>query len=171
MRVLVDSNILVSASFNTGGTPYRAFEKAITPPNQGVVCDLNLEELRWAYYRKFHDNLDLLEKFLKSALPALEVVHVPKRKLAVEDEIRDITDRPIFRAAIRAKVDIILTGDKDFLESGIKRPLIMTAAEFVGQSVHSRTGAKISLKNCTVSVLSNAFPIHPLLACTFVLFF
>jgi predicted nucleic acid-binding protein len=31
--------------------------------------------------------------------------------------IRDFTDRPILRAARKAKVDIFVTGDKDFLES------------------------------------------------------
>lgn len=40
-------------------------------------------------------------------------------------------DRPILRAAINAKADIILTGDKDFLESGIENPKILTASEFL----------------------------------------
>ncbi len=34
-------------------------------------------------------------------------------------------------STIAAKVDVILTGDKDFLESGITQPLIQTASEFV----------------------------------------
>ena len=37
----------------------------------------------------------------------------------------------IFRAALNAKVDVLLTGDKDFLESGVTNPKIMTAAEFI----------------------------------------
>lgn len=40
-------------------------------------------------------------------------------------------DRPILRAALNAKVDVLLTGDKDFLESGVTNPKIMTAAEFI----------------------------------------
>ncbi len=36
-----------------------------------------------------------------------------------------------FRAAIEAKADILLTGDKDFLESGLKNPIIMTPSEFL----------------------------------------
>ena len=39
--------------------------------------------------------------------------------------------RPVLSAAIEAKADILLTGDKDYLESGVKRPRIMTPAEFV----------------------------------------
>ena len=38
-----------------------------------------------------------------------------------EKQIRDINDRPILRAAIEAKADILLTGDKDFLDSGVKK--------------------------------------------------
>ena len=40
-------------------------------------------------------------------------------------------DRPILRSALSANVDILLTGDKDFLESSVIRPKIMTAAEFI----------------------------------------
>ena len=35
------------------------------------------------------------------------------------------------RAAIEAKADVLLTGDKDFLVSGVKKPAIMTPAEFL----------------------------------------
>ena len=46
-------------------------------------------------------------------------------------QIRDISDRPILRAAIEAKADVLLPGDKDFLESGVNNPAIMTPAEFL----------------------------------------
>ena len=48
-----------------------------------------------------------------------------------ENKIRDVKDRPSLRAAIHANADILLTGDKDFLESGLQCPKVMTAAEFV----------------------------------------
>jgi len=44
---------------------------------------------------------------------------------------QDVNDRPILRAAVNAKVDAIITGDKDFLESGIIKPKSLTAAEFL----------------------------------------
>lgn len=49
----------------------------------------------------------------------------------LEVKIRDINDCPILRAAINSGADILLTGDKDFIESGICKPKVMTAAEFV----------------------------------------
>ena len=65
------------------------------------------------------------------ALLTLELVATPLDELNEESLIRDIKDRPILRAAIEAQADVLLTGDKDFLESGIKNPAIMTPAEFV----------------------------------------
>ena len=40
-------------------------------------------------------------------------------------------DRPVLRAAINAGADVLLTGDKDFLASGITSPRIMSASEFL----------------------------------------
>ena len=37
MRVLVDSNILISAALSTKGTPYKAFLKAVTHPNKDFL--------------------------------------------------------------------------------------------------------------------------------------
>jgi predicted nucleic acid-binding protein len=118
---------------NKTGVPYLAFAKAVSSPNQGVVCDQNLDELRRVYNRKFPGKLDLLQDFLAFALPVLEVIQAPTLDLEVEAKIRDVSDRPILRVAITENVDAILTGDNDFLESGIEKPRIMTPAEFVNE--------------------------------------
>jgi putative PIN family toxin of toxin-antitoxin system len=131
MRVLIDTNILISAALNPNGTPYKAFLKAVTYPNKGIICDQNIEELRRIFNRKFPQKISLLEHFLSIALLTLEVVSTPVEEIEEEDRIRDTADRPILRAALGAKADVLLTGDKDFLESGITNPKIMTAADFV----------------------------------------
>ena len=133
MRVLIDTNILISAALNPNGTPYRAFLKAVTYPNKGIICDQNIEELQRIFNRKFPMKISLLERFLTIALLAMEVVPIPMEEIEEENYIRDVADRPILRAALNAKADILLTGDKDFLESGIKKPKIMTATEFVSK--------------------------------------
>lgn len=63
----------------------------------------------------------------------LELVPIPTEEYTSEGQIRDVADRPILRAAINTNADILLTGDKDFLESGLTHPKIMTAAEFVNK--------------------------------------
>ena len=131
MRVLLDTNIIISAAYSKGSTPYRAYMKAVEPPFQGLICEQSLEELRRVFNRKFPDKIQVFEKFVATALSVVEVVPIPPSIHPDEDEIRDVDDRPILRAAIHAKADILLTGDSDFLESAIKHPKIMKAAEFL----------------------------------------
>lgn len=83
------------------------------------------------FNKKFPKRITSLDKFLSTALLTLELVPVPTDENISESQIRDVYDRPILRAAIEAKADVLLTGDKDFLESGLKNPRIMTPAEFL----------------------------------------
>jgi len=83
------------------------------------------------FNKKFPTRLASLDKFLSIALLTLELVPIPTENDISETQIRDVNDRPILRAAIEAKADVLLTGDKDFLESGVENPKIMTPAEFL----------------------------------------
>lgn len=130
MRVLIDTNILISSIIGHG-TPFQAYVKAVSYPNRGVICTQNVDELRRIFNRKFPKKIDVMEKFLSLALQSIELVQIPDETVKQEDKVRDVNDRPIMRAAVVAEVDVILTGDKDFLESDIVEPKIMNAAEFL----------------------------------------
>ncbi len=131
MRVLIDTNILISAALSANGTPFKAFVKAVTYPNHGMVCEQNIDEMRRIFNRKFPKKIAAFEQFLSMALMTLELVPTPEEEDVTEQQIRDVNDRPILRAAINAKADVLLTGDKDFLESGVTNPAILTAADFL----------------------------------------
>jgi len=135
MRCLVDTNILVSAALFPNSVPARAFIKALTPPHTAVVCDYSIDEMRRVYNRKFPHKLPDFESFLSMLMLSVEIVSTPMKEIEGsaegEKKIRDLNDRPIYRAAISAGVDAILTGDKDFLESGITFPQMLTAVGFV----------------------------------------
>ena len=131
MRVLIDTNVLISAALSANSTPYRAYVKAASYPNHGMICEQNVDEMRRIFNKKFPSKLAALDKFLSVALLTLELVPVPTEEDRTEAQIRDVNDRPILRAAIEAGADVLLTGDKDFLESGVKRPAIMTPTEFL----------------------------------------
>ena len=133
MKVLIDTNILISAALSNNGLPYQAFVKAVSYPNHGVICEQNIDEMRRIFNRKFPAKIQALESFLSLALLTLEIVTTPIEEQEIESKIRDINDRPILRAAISAGADILLTGDKDFIESGILNPKVMTAMEFVNE--------------------------------------
>lgn len=96
-----------------------------------MICEQNVDELKRIFHKKFPNRLTALDRFLSIALLSLELVPTPTEEISLESQIRDINDRPILRAAIMAKADILLTGDKDFLESSIKHPKILTPAEFL----------------------------------------
>lgn len=131
MRVLIDTNVLISAALNANGVPYQAYVKAASYPNHGLICEQNVDEMKRIFNKKFPKRLTALDKFLSIALLTLELVPIPTDENMLESQIRDADDRPILRAAIEAKADVLLTGDKDFLESDLKNPMIKTPAEFL----------------------------------------
>ena len=91
-----------------------------------VLCDINLTELR-----------DVLKRKAPSVLPDAEVLLVElsyeliPATYHMEKLIRDAKDQPILNAAIVADVDIILTGDKDFLSLDMEHPICITVAQFL----------------------------------------
>ena len=131
MRVLIDTNVLISAALSANGVPFQAYVKASAYPNRGLICEQNVDEMKRIFNKKFPNRLAALDKFLSVALLTLELVPIPTDENAAEAQIRDVKDRPILRGAVHAKADVLLTGDKDFLESGLEKPRIMTPAEFL----------------------------------------
>ena len=131
MRVLIDTNVLISAALYPNSTPYHAYVKAATYPNRGLICEQNVDEMKRIFNKKFPDRIAALDRFLSVALLTLELVPMPVDETLSEAKIRDVKDRPILRAAINADADILLTGDKDFLESGLEKPKAMTPTEFL----------------------------------------
>lgn len=131
MRVLIDTNVLISAALSANGVPYQAYVKAVTYPNHGLICEQNVDEMKRIFNKKFPNRLAALDRFLLVALLTMELVPIPTDEDIAELQIRDVKDRPILRAAMKAGADVLITGDKDFLESGLEKPVIMTPAEFV----------------------------------------
>ena len=125
MRVLVDTNILFSALLFPQSVPAQALMRVIDE-HELVLCDRNITELR-----------DILQRKAPAFLPDAEVLFaelsyelIPAVTYA-EKLIRDAKDQPILNAAIVFGVDIILTGDKDFLSLDMEHPRCMTATEFL----------------------------------------
>lgn len=125
MKILVDTNILISAVLFPRSKPAKAL--IYTAENhEMVLCDQNLTELR-----------KVLSKKVPQALPDAEVLLtelsydlIPAAPYA-QKLIRDATDQPILNAAILYGIDIILTGDKDFLSLDMEHPKCMTVAQFL----------------------------------------
>ncbi len=131
MRVMIDTNIFISAALFPNGRASDALKKALMPPYRPLTCDYVVDELHRKFQEKFPDRVIELEAFLYSSLSVIHVVPIPEEALEAENLIRDTKDRPILRAALSSNVDLFLTGDKDFLESAVKDPRIISVADFL----------------------------------------
>lgn len=124
MRVLIDTNILFSALLLPGSKPAKAL-LYISENHEMVLCDRNISELR-----------DILNRKAPKCLPDAEVLlaELPYELIPAVDHaeklIRDPKDQPILNAAIVSDVDVILTGDKDFLCLAIEKPKCMSVTQF-----------------------------------------
>ena len=132
MNLFIDSNIFISAFFSPQGTPSKAIKLAALLDFQQMTSQYNLREMWNVFERKFPDKVLNFQLFMQKYIAnGLEIVETPDFELVTESQIRDAKDRPILRAAIFAKAEIFLTGDKDFLEAEIDEIKIITAAEFL----------------------------------------
>lgn len=127
MRILVDTNILISSLLFPHSKPAKALIY-ISEHHDMVLCDRNLYELRDVLKRKAPHYLSNAETLLTE----LSYELIPATYHA-EIQIRDTKDQPILNAAIVADVDAILTGDKDFLCLDMERPRCMTVAQFLAE--------------------------------------
>lgn len=131
MKVMIDTNIFISAALFPKGRAAEALYKAMTSPFTPVVCDYIIDELHRKFEEKFPEKMIELEAFLYTALPAFDIVTTPETVTDAEKAIRDPKDRPILRAALNAGADLFLTGDKDFLESSVTDPRIISVQAFL----------------------------------------
>ena len=128
---MIDTNIFISAALFPSGKAAAALKKALLPPFQALTSDYVVDELRRKFREKFPDKTTELDAFLYSALPFIKIVQTPENAADSEVLIRDIKDRPILRAALSSNADYFLTGDKDFLDSAVEYPRIISVADFL----------------------------------------
>jgi predicted nucleic acid-binding protein len=93
-----------------------------------ILSSYVVDELRDVTKRKFPKMVDELDEFLTSL--SFTLVYSPKNVPSGLFEIRDMADAPILYTAIIEGIDVLITGDKDFDDVKIEKPIIMTIAEF-----------------------------------------
>ena len=123
-RVLLDTNIIISALRIPNGVAAQAFWRA-AHEEQVVLTQYIIDEARDVVTRKWPALLDVLN----TLLDAISSDVLPESTCGVAR--RDAKDQPILDAAIGGSVDIIVTGDKDFHALTIDQPLILTPRQFL----------------------------------------
>ena len=125
MRILVDTNILLSAMWFKNSRVAKTL-LFIAEKHELIVCDSSIVEMKDVIKRKTPEVLMDMELFLEEF--SYEIIP------PVEDDellIRDPKDQPILNAAIANNIDIIITGDKYFLSLNLECPKSMTIAQFL----------------------------------------
>ena len=134
MRIVVDTNVLVSRYLNPRGTPAQLFalweqstfdlavsepilaeyERALNYPKVSALHALTAEDVRRAIAR----------------LRGFAIVVEPRETIAVVD--RDPADNRFLECAVAARADYIVTGDQDLLSLGAYRDIqILSPAAFL----------------------------------------
>ena len=111
MRVVFDTNILVSALVFPGGQGDTALRRIIAGTDQLMMSRAILDELLEVLSRKFARDAEELAH-VAVFFSELALVVTPKRRLRV---VRDDPDNRILECAIAGRADAIVTGDKALL--------------------------------------------------------
>lgn len=134
MRILIDTNVLISAIVFPNPR-MNCLMDTIALEHTFVLPSHVMEELEMLFETKFTGKQSLLKKFFSRY--SYEYVYTPL-EINPEDypEIRDKNDLPILVSAIIANVDMIITGDNDFFdikteEFKMELPVIVTPKEFI----------------------------------------
>ena len=133
MKCLIDSNVLISAWLFPGSIPDRAIDRSSQFPFEPIVCQHSVDEVLRTCSRKWPDDVDSLNIFLKEVKQSVKMIHSDYDTEALQGkfEIRDINDAPILAAAFDEDVDFIITGDKDFFADAYVVPVTISPANFV----------------------------------------
>ncbi len=128
MRVFVDSNIIISAILFPTGKVAKIFSHLLEK-HKIIVSSYTKEECKEVFKRKFPAKTEHLEIFFNNI--NFEFFTTPhKIDEKKYPKIRDIKDLPVLVSAILSDADILLTGDKDFENIEIDKPLIMSPMKY-----------------------------------------
>lgn len=129
MRILIDTNIALSAILWPNGRTADVLKFAVSNEFTICLCTFSIDEMRLVVKRKFPGKMPILEQFLSEF--SYELLLTPSVLPEGLPSMRDMNDLPILASAIVGDVDILLTGDKDFDAVDVERPAIMTPAKFM----------------------------------------
>ena len=120
MRILIDTNVLISA-FVFGGKAGKLMELLFDGSHELLVSAYVDEEFKAKLQQKWKDKAQTVYSLYRT-LPFVFCESSPN----LDGELRDKKDIPVLCDALFHNVDIILSGDKDFLEAGLDNPLVFS---------------------------------------------
>ena len=114
MKVVFDTNILVSALVFPGGRGEAALQRIIEERDELILSKPILDELLGILARKFSRNQEELAR-VAVFLSSVATIVRPRLKLAV---VRDEPDNRVLECALAGRAGAIVTGDRALLALG-----------------------------------------------------
>lgn len=128
MKVFVDTNVIISAMLFPSGKVARVFSHLLEK-HTVVISSYTKEECKEVFERKFPEKLKQLEIFF-DGINFEEFTTPNKIDENKYPKIRDVKDLPVLASAILSDSDILLTGDKNFEDLKIDKPLIFSPTRY-----------------------------------------
>lgn len=132
MRIMLDTNVLISMILFPGEKFYRLLEDIVLHHTL-VLSSFVIEELFAVTERKFPAKRTAIDTFLENL--SFELVYTPHHMRTGLFDIRDSKDYPVLYTAVMENVDILITGDKDFADIDIEKPEILTPGQYLEKYV------------------------------------
>ena len=137
MLVLPDTNILFSALLFPKSVPAQVLQDIIDK-HTFALCKPVVSELVRIVEEKMPQRIEDVRRFLVEE-HSVFLLDVLQGDNAVS--VRDVKDQPILDIALSNRVDILVTGDKDFLSLPPLPSLhIMTARQYYDQYISETSG-------------------------------
>lgn len=128
MRIMLDTNVIISMILFPS-KKFLTMLDLITKKHTLVLSSFVIDELFKVADKKFPQKKDVIDVFLSEL--NYELVYTPHKMKENLFTIRDINDYPVLYTAIIDNVDILITGDKDFLNIEVEKPEILTPTDFL----------------------------------------
>ena len=120
MKFLLDTNVLISA-FVFRGVTFKVLLRLLDLNAEIYVSEYVDKEFKDKLSEKWEDKAERVYKLYRQL--NFRFCKSTNRKLG---DLRDPKDVPILSDAIFNGVDVIITGDKDFLEADLEKPLVLS---------------------------------------------
>ena len=134
MRILLDSNVIISGIYSKAGPPGKILDLHTAGRIQIVVCKFVLEEVIRNIRVKRSKDIPALYAFFSNAPPII-AIDPDENEILLWAKYLSHEDAIILAAAVSARVDCFVTGDKHFNSAALKSQKlnlkILTPAEFI----------------------------------------
>ncbi len=124
MRIMIDTNVIISSLIKQGSVPDIVLNH-VCHNHDLILCDHIINECYTVVKRRFPNKIDVLDDLF--AQMKYELLAAPRAGKVI---ITDVKDQPILNTAITHNVEILVSGDKHFLELGLDTPQIINPTEF-----------------------------------------